>query len=218
MPTLKIAEDLYAFLWLDPRANNANTYFINGTKKILVDPGHYHHFGHVRDSLSAFSLDAEEIDLVIVTHAHPDHLEAVRAFSLASTLIALHHVETAFLRTSGAHMGFADFEPHLLLQEGELEVGDITLQIIHSPGHSPGSISLYWPEREALFSGDVIFSQGLGRTDLPGGNGQELKESIRTLSRLPVSHLLPGHGEVVSGRERVRANFEDVETVWFAYI
>ncbi|MBU2499266.1 MAG: MBL fold metallo-hydrolase [Proteobacteria bacterium] len=218
MPIAKISEDLYAFLWVDQRSNNANTYFINGTKKILVDPGHYHLFGHVRDNLSSFSLNAEEIDLVIVTHAHPDHLEAVRAFSESSTLIALHPAEREFIRTKATHIGFSDFEPDVLLQEGELRVGDLIFQVIHSPGHSPGSISLYWPEKKALFSGDVIFSQGLGRTDLPGGSGQELKESIRTLSRLAVHHLLPGHGEVVSGRDRVKANFENVETVWFAYI
>ena len=218
MSTVKISEDLYAFLWLDHRSNNANTYFINGTKKILVDPGHYHHFGHVTDNLSSFSLDVEEIDLVIITHGHPDHLEAVRAFSDSSTLIALHPAETAFMRASAGHMGSADFQPQVLLKEGELKIGDLTFQVIHSPGHSPGSISLYWPAKEALFSGDVIFSQGLGRTDLPGGNGQALKESIRTLSRLTVGHLLPGHGEVVSGRDRVKANFENVETVWFAYI
>ncbi|MFH1123994.1 MAG: MBL fold metallo-hydrolase [Pseudomonadota bacterium] len=215
---MKITEDLYAFLWLDQRTNNANTYFINGSKKILVDPGHYNLFGHIRDNLARLSLKPEEIDLVIVTHAHPDHVEAVRAFSESSTLIAIHPAEWELIRTRSPHMGFSEFEPHVLLQEGELNVGDLAFQVIHTPGHSPGSISLYWPEKKALFSGDVIFSQGLGRTDLPGGNGQELKESIRTLSRLEVDHLLSGHGEVVSGPDRVKANFENVETIWFAYI
>ena len=215
---MKITENLYAFLWLDQRTNNANTYFINGSKKILVDPGHYNLFGHIRDNLARLSLKPEEIDLVIVTHAHPDHVEAVRAFSESSTLIAIHPAEWELIRTRAPHMGVPEFEPHVLLQEGELNVGDLAFQVIHTPGHSPGSISLYWPEKKALFSGDVIFSQGLGRTDLPGGNTQKLKESIRTLSRLEVDHLLSGHGEVVSGPDRVKANFENVETIWFAYI
>lgn len=222
MRTIKLSEDLYAFQWMDPTTNNANAFFINGTRKILVDPGHYHLFGHTRDNLAKLSLTVDEIDLVIVTHAHPDHMEAVRAFSGSPALIALHPVELEFIKTMAAHygtaMGITDFEPHILLQEGELKVDDLRFQVIHTPGHSPGSLCLYWPDRKVLFSGDVIFSQGLGRTDVPGGNGQQLKQSIKALSHLEVEHLLSGHGEIVSGRDRVRANFENVETVWFAYI
>jgi glyoxylase-like metal-dependent hydrolase (beta-lactamase superfamily II) len=91
-------------------------------------------------------------------------------------------------------------------------------QVIHAPGHSPGSICIYWPQEKTLITGDVLFYQGIGRTDLPGGNGQTLKESIKSLSRLDVEHLLPGHGEVVSGRELVKRNFSEVERVWFQYI
>jgi glyoxylase-like metal-dependent hydrolase (beta-lactamase superfamily II) len=115
-------------------------------------------------------------------------------------------------------MGIADFEPQILLREGALQVGDMKFQIIHAPGHSPGSICLYWPQEKALFTGDVIFNQGIGRTDLPGGDGEALKESIRRLSKLDVEHLLSGHGEIVSGAARVKGNFSEVERVWFQYI
>jgi len=145
-------------------------------------------------------------------------VEGVRAFFESSSLIALHPAEREFLRTQAPYMNLSGFEPHIFLQEGKLILDDLLFHVIHTPGHSPGSISLYWPERKALFSGDVVFSQGLGRTDLPGGDGQRLKESIRTLSRLAVDHLFPGHGEVVSGPDQVKANFENVETIWFAYI
>jgi len=64
----------------------------------------------------------------------------------------------------------------------------------------------------------VVFNQGVGRTDLPGGDGQALKESIRTLSRLEVEHLLPGHGDPISGRDLVKSNFADIERVWFEYM
>jgi glyoxylase-like metal-dependent hydrolase (beta-lactamase superfamily II) len=118
----------------------------------------------------------------------------------------------------GTAMGIAEFEPQILLREGALRVGDMKFQIIHAPGHSPGSICLYWPQEKALFTGDVIFYQGIGRTDLPGGDGQALKESIRRLSKLDVEHLLSGHGEIVSGAARVKRNFSEVERVWFQYI
>ena len=209
-------------MWRDTTANNANTYLIKGSKTILIDPGHQLLFENVKDHLSKLTITPHDIDLVILTHGHPDHVEAVRAFTNSRALIALHQAELDFIRRLaphyGAAMGIKEFEPQILLQEGELQVGNMTFQIIHAPGHSPGSICIYWPQEKALITGDVIFCQGLGRTDLPGGNGQTLKESIKKLARLEVEHLLPGHGETLSGRELVKKNFSEVERVWFQYI
>jgi glyoxylase-like metal-dependent hydrolase (beta-lactamase superfamily II) len=219
---MKISEVLHAFVWHDPTVNNANSYLINGSKKILIDPGHDHLFGNVKDHLSRLSITPQDIDLILLTHGHPDHVEAVRGFSKSQALIALHEAELDFVKELAPHygtaMGVKDFEPQILMREGELQVGDMQFQIIHTPGHSPGSICLYWPQEKALITGDVIFYQGIGRTDLPGGDGLALKESIRRLSSLEVEHLLPGHGEVVSGRELVKRNFSEVERVWFQYI
>jgi glyoxylase-like metal-dependent hydrolase (beta-lactamase superfamily II) len=219
---MKVSEILHAFVWHDPTANNANTYLLNGSKKILIDPGHDRLLGNVKDNLSKLSITLQDIDLIILTHGHPDHVEAVRSFSNSHALIAFHETELDFIKTLAPHydltMGTTNFEPQLLLREGELIVDGLTLQVIHTPGHSPGSICLYWPREKALFTGDVIFYQGIGRTDLPGGNGQALKESIRRLSRLEVEHLLPGHGEIVSGKALVKSNFSEVQRVWFQYI
>jgi glyoxylase-like metal-dependent hydrolase (beta-lactamase superfamily II) len=219
---MKISEDVYGFLWLNPTANNCNTYFIHGKKRILVDPGHYQLFGHVKDGLSRLSLSPTDIDVVIVTHGHPDHIEAVKTFVGSSTWVAIPRMEMRFIREVAPHYGEAlgvpNFEPDILLQEGDMKIGDLTFQVMHTPGHSPGSICLYWPEKKVLFTGDVVFNQGVGRTDLPGGNGQDLKASIRKLSKLEVDHLLSGHGDVISGRDLVKANFSEIERVWFAYL
>ncbi|MGE5839271.1 MAG: MBL fold metallo-hydrolase [Deltaproteobacteria bacterium] len=219
---MKLPKGLHAFVWQDPATNNANTYLISGSKRILIDPGHYHLFGKVRDRLSKLSLSTQDIDLVILTHGHPDHIEATRAFSNSTTVVALHKTELDFVkkvaRYHGSVSGSTNFEPQLLLQEGDLLVGDLFLHVIHAPGHSPGSICLYWPQEKALFTGDVIFRQGIGRTDLPGGDGEALKESIRRLSKLEVEHLLPGHGEALSGASLVGQNFAEVERVWFQYV
>ncbi len=219
---MKIAENLHFFLWNNPSANNCNTYFIEGEKKILVDPGHYHLFGHVRDQLSQLSLTPEDMDMVIITHGHPDHMEGVKIFENTDTLIALHGTENAFIKSVAPHygeaLGISDFEPDILLEKGDLTIGDQVFQVIHTPGHSPGSICLYQPGTKVLFTGDVVFNQGIGRTDLPGGNGQELKESIQRIARLDISLLLTGHGDVVLGRDAVAENFKMIEDHWFSYL
>lgn len=219
---MKIFEDLHAFLWLDPSTNNCNTYFINGPQKILIDPGHEHLFRHVIENLAALSLSPADMDLVFITHAHPDHYEGSRIFTDSPALIAVHPSETAFndrlTAQFGDNLSASRIEPDIFLQEGDLRVGDEIFRVVETPGHSPGSVCLYWTERKVLFSGDVIFNQGVGRTDLPGGNGGLLKESIRSLSSLEVEILLPGHGDIIQGRDRVRANFHEVERVWFPYL
>lgn len=219
---MKILDDLHAFSWLDPTANNCNAYLLMGQKNILIDPGHYAFLSHVRDGLDRLSLSTVDMDLLLITHGHPDHMEGVRAFADQDTLIALHREEVEFIRKVAPHYGDAlqlpDFQPHILLQEGDLAVGDLQFQVIHTPGHSPGSVCLYWPKRKALFTGDVVFNHGIGRTDLPGGNGQTLKESIKRISTLEVEYLLPGHGDVVIGASRVKENFLEIERFWFSYL
>jgi len=219
---MQILDRLYAFIWSDPTANNCNTYLVDSEKRILVDPGHYHLFGNVRENLARLSLSPRDIDLVIVTHCHPDHMEALKVFADTDAMIAIHGAEMDFMRTMAPHygelLGVFDFEPHILLQEGDMRVGNVAFQILHTPGHSPGSICLYWPETKALFTGDVVFKQGVGRTDVPGGSGEALKESIKRIAALEVDHLLPGHGDTLSGRELVKANFTEIESFWFAYL
>jgi len=85
-------------------------------------------------------------------------------------------------------------------------------------GHTPGSICIYWPKHKVLFTGDLIFKDGLGRTDLSGGDGKLLKKSIQRMSDLDIEWILPGHGDIISGADEVKKNFERLEKVWFAYI
>ncbi|OPY14372.1 MAG: putative polyketide biosynthesis zinc-dependent hydrolase PksB [Syntrophus sp. PtaU1.Bin005] len=212
----KIQADLYAFLWESNRENNSNTFLILGDKTILIDPGYGHLFGEVRRGLSALNLSTGQIDVVLATHAHPDHLDAMTMFRKPT--LSMMGQEDFLYFTKLASLSFPMPEPDILLQAGELDIGRVRLQVLVTPGHSPGSLCLYWPEKKALFCGDVAFEDGIGTTDLPGGDGKLMKESLIRISQLDVEVLLPGHGNVVVGREAVRRNFERIESFWFSYL
>jgi glyoxylase-like metal-dependent hydrolase (beta-lactamase superfamily II) len=96
--------------------------------------------------------------------------------------------------------------PDALLAEGDvIQVGDLQLQVLFTPGHAPGHVSFYIPQEGVVFDGDVLFNQGIGRTDLPGGDYQRLMRSIREqLLVLPDETIvLSGHGPATTiGRER----------------
>lgn len=217
---MQILPQLHAFIWDSYTQNNCNTYLIDGAKRILIDPGHIKLFGHVEKGLEEIGLKKEDIDVVFCTHAHPDHMEALKIFKPLPAVITMHEEEWRLVTSMSKHLNvdLSHYEPDFFVREGNLSLSGIELNIYHSPGHSPGSATLYWPQQKVLFTGDVIFQEGLGRTDLPGGNGEQLKESIRQLAKLDVDYILPGHGEIVSGNGPVRANFQMLEQFWFARI
>ncbi len=219
---MKVTDGLHAFLWTSPSANNCNTYLIDGPARILIDPGHLHLFEHVEVQLRVLGIEISDIDLVLVTHAHPDHFEAARLFKNQPAVFAVSLEDWRMIQEIGKHMGpmfdLDAYTPDFLLGPGNLDLKGIRLEVIPSPGHSPGSVALHWPARKALFTGDVLFRDSLGRTDLPGGNGGALKQSIKALEPLDLELLLPGHGEILSGGAQVRSNFKRVEEFWFSYI
>jgi glyoxylase-like metal-dependent hydrolase (beta-lactamase superfamily II) len=131
--------------------------------------------------------------------------------------MTLHHKEWLFLKTIDkrviASMGINSdlITPDFFLKEGDMAVNSLNLKVFHTPGHSPGSVSLYWPDQKLMFTGDLVFKEGIGRTDLPGGNGSVLKESIKKLAELEIEWLLPGHGDIISGAKDVETNFANLQ-------
>jgi glyoxylase-like metal-dependent hydrolase (beta-lactamase superfamily II) len=218
---MKIGDDLYCYPWVSLRENNCNTYLFSGTVPVLIDPGHLHLLPSLLRRMEKDGLASDAMGLIIITHAHPDHAEGAADFHPGKVLVSMHKEEEKFLREYGPqfYAAFGEKMPELSvdfqLQEGELSAGDRTFQVIHTPGHSPGSLSLYVPELKALVTGDVLFAGGVGRTDLPGGSTKLLKSSIERLERLEIELLLPGHGEIVRGRENVNRNFLFIRQLLF---
>jgi glyoxylase-like metal-dependent hydrolase (beta-lactamase superfamily II) len=169
-------------------------------------------------------ISPEEIDLIILTHSHPDHFEGLEAFMNKSVKIAMNREEERYLLESGKllfemmRQPMPEFRIDFYLKEGELHLGKELLQIYQTPGHSPGSLSIHWLERKVLFTGDLVFYGGIGRTDFLEGNSKLIKESIERMSHLDTEILLPGHGELVMGREMVLQNFEYIRQNFYAYL
>lgn len=221
---MKIGNRFETILWRSMSANNSNCYLINGSKRVLIDPGHRALFQHVEQGLRSLDLTVGDIDVVLCTHAHPDHIESVQVMKKAGAKFGLHNEEWQLIKAMAPHVPGAaaqtleDYRPDFFLQEGDLQLGDIELQVFHTPGHSPGSVCFYSAVDQVLVTGDVIFKDSIGRTDLPGGNGKQLKQSLEKLAGIPAEFVLPGHGDIISGQEQVKANHERISRMYEYYL
>jgi glyoxylase-like metal-dependent hydrolase (beta-lactamase superfamily II) len=180
----------------------ANCYLLIDERKALIDVGG--DFQFILNAVKRY-MDPRELDYVILTHSHYDHAAAAGHFKGIASIV-IHEKEYSLMKAQGFAsfmfgVKFKEFEPDISLKGGEkINLGSIELEVIHTPGHSPGSICLYEAERKWLFSGDTVFAYGsFGRVDLPGGSARELIESIEKLSELEVRNLYPGHEDVVEG-------------------
>lgn len=217
---MRLFDDLFIYPWLSYEQNNCNTIFIDGPVPTLIDPGHRHLFQHVVDGMMKDGRSVDSVKLVLSTHGHPDHIEALQIFD-NDVLKAISMKEISYLQgdgknlylMTGCQMPGKPFQ--FLLKEGRLKLGGKTFRVIETPGHSPGSVCLYWEEKQVLVSGDTVFSMGVGRTDLPGGDLPALEKSLHRLSRLSIDCLLPGHGDILTGRDIIEKNFDIVAKEFF---
>ena len=147
-------------------------------KALVIDPGH-----DVDQIVSAAEKQGLEIETIVNTHAHGDHTAGnAELKSLTGAKIIIHALDAAGYPT-------ADI---LLKDEKTLQLGGITFDVIHTPGHTPGGICLH--TQGNLFTGDTLFVGDSGRTDLPGGDRPTLGKSIRRLMQLPDDTIIwPGH-------------------------
>lgn len=179
-------------------------------KAIVIDPG-----DDADELAGAISGRGLEVTAIVATHAHFDHvLAASRLRELTGAPFVLHRGDLTLLDWVGTSarmwLGIEAGDPpevDALTGDGEvLAAGAVELEVVHTPGHSPGSVSLV--SAEALFSGDTLFAGSIGRSDLPGGDGAELLASIRA-RLLPLDDdlvVLPGHGPATTIERERRSN------------
>lgn len=190
-------------LWTQPLGPIQTNGFVlsnEAGKGIVIDPGMHPEsmIEHIKDL---------EIVAILLTHAHFDHmagLEQVREVTKAPVYI--HDLEEDWLtnpeKNGSAHWSMVT-EPIIcqpsdqVLQDGQiLQLAGFTLQVLHTPGHSPGSVSFYLEQEQLLIAGDTLFAGSIGRTDLHNGDYDTLMTSIKTkILTLPEETVVyPGHG------------------------
>lgn len=185
-----------------------NTYIVydEDTREcLIIDPGCSN--AAEEDRLFGF-IDSHQLKpvLVINTHGHVDHVIGNNAVKRRYGIQVASHADTQYdftqAKRQAVWLGFQkvgdiDFPDRDLQDDEEIKIGGGILEVICTPGHAKGSISLHAPVEGWVFTGDALFSRSIGRTDLPGGDYEELRESIRTrLFTLPNDTVVwPGHGE-----------------------
>ncbi len=168
-----------------------NTYFVVEKISALIDP----------------STNTQEIlrivkkynpRYIILTHTHFDHVYNLEKIKLACGAKVLAHISE-------------NFEVDEFIEEGDrIKLGNLSLKVLHTPGHTPGSICLYEGKSKSLFSGDTVFSDGgFGRTDLTGGSLEKMVKSLEKLSEVDIEMLYPGHGDPKKVQKNHFKCFED---------
>ena len=158
---------------------------------LIIDPGRF------PDEISSHIQADEVVDGILLTHGHSDHTGAVDdLIDLYKCNAYIHKddyclVDPNFSRVAGAE---TPVYSHLsYFEEGQMKIGEFNLEIIHTPGHSLGSVLIKY--RNILFTGDTIFASDIGRTDLYGGNDEDMINSLIKISKLDHDLIIyPGHG------------------------
>ncbi|MEA2425482.1 MAG: hydroxyacylglutathione hydrolase [Thermoleophilaceae bacterium] len=197
-----------------PVAENSYLFRVDGSDRaLLVDPG-----DEAPRLLAAIDELGVKLDGILLTHTHFDHVGAVAPIARATGAeVWVPEIEKMVLADINSFVPWPEFGPfedwdaeHTLSGGEKLELAGMEIDVIFTPGHSPGHVTFSIPSEQVIFSGDVLFQGSVGRVDLPGGDWGTLLESIRTLMDTlpPETTVNPGHmGVTTLGAERASNPF-----------
>lgn len=177
------------------KGRDSNTYIIEDT---IIDPGSGENIEYLKEAIKESGLEMTDIKKIINTHCHYDHMGADKQLQDEYGYeIYMHPLDKKMVDQKDAQatvaISFNTTVPDLDIKELNEDEEVHGYKVVHTPGHTKGGICLF--NGKNLISGDTLFSGGnFGRTDLPTGNMQEMKESIHKISELDPVQLFPGHG------------------------
>ena len=187
---------------------DSNVYLLEDEDPIVVDTGTGMYSDSTLEAISRI-VPLRKVGRIVLTHCHYDHLGGAAAFQKATGgRIYLHEAEAVPIMSGDTSLAISemfgekprqlDLEP---LKTGQkLKCGSAELEVLHTPGHSPGSIVLHDPKSGSAVVGDTVFCDGgVGRWDLPGGDLGQLISSLKRLEKLGLKNMYPGHGSYAEG-------------------
>jgi hydroxyacylglutathione hydrolase len=199
---VEVKAGIYQLLGEKP---GSHVYLIRGwDKNVLIDTGISSNHHNLVECFKQMGLKLEDIDLVVLTHEHFDHIGAA-AFFFKTAVIAAHRLaankielQDEFVTLTKYHdTASKPFYAHLWLEDDALiALGNYELRVIHTPGHTSGCICVYEPNERLLFSGDTVFANGTLSEIATSGNISDYVNSLQRLSSLRIVEMCPGHGRI----------------------
>ena len=198
---------------------DSNVYYLATEKPLLIDTGTGMRNKDTIQNLEKYNA-TDKITKIILTHNHADHSGGAAELSdEIGVPVYAHKLDSKALEegdggATGALMfGFEQnkLDVNYIEDHETIDCGNVELQVIHTPGHSPGSISLYDESTQSLFCGDLVFMDGgVGRWDLPGGDYKTLVKSVEKVLELELNNFYPGHGPYNEGKAEkyIRLSYE----------
>ncbi len=189
---------------------DSNSYLITGDSNILVDTGLGLFPSRLLERVRS-GLNGKNLDKIILTHCHIDHVGGAKALaSEYGCKVYAHRTDAGRIRSGNSDYVLdavfgIPFEPPEVedLEAGDvIDTGNHRFEVIHTPGHTEGSICLYDSVTGSLVSGDTLLAPGVGRTDLKGGSFPRMIDSLKLLSNYRITGLYPGHGGFTESRGR----------------
>jgi glyoxylase-like metal-dependent hydrolase (beta-lactamase superfamily II) len=175
---------------------------------MVIDPG-----DQIEDILAILKTEKLTLKQIVVTHAHIDHVGgAMKLKAATGAPILMNQNDEALLKMLDMQAAWVGMKPpgpvkiDEAVDEGRvLKIGNVAANVIHTPGHTEGSICLYFPQQKTLVAGDTLFAGSIGRTDLPGGSFDKIMRSLhnQVLALPDDTQVVPGHGPITTiGEER----------------
>ena len=186
--------------------SDSNIYLVIGSRTALIDAGTGR---ESRRNIAKIKelLKGRDLDMIVLTHFHFDHIGGLRdlldefgseAFAGAGDAPYVMSGDPSYTLSDIFDGELGPAEVTELMEGDTIDLGEHRLRVVNTPGHTSGGICLYDELTHSLFSGDTVFSRGVGRTDFPSGSTRELAMSLKKLSRMDIKTLYPGHMDTTS--------------------